>query len=759
MGFLFNSSTILIVCSVFGFSPVLSQDLKERDAFCNSEGCFVIYFERKIFLDSWRSCKKYGGNLATVKRKEEASAIATLFSTLDVRGSRTEVSVWIGLQRQPRQCSSHPLRGFSWTTGDQDTEYTNWQREDSPSMCLVPRCVAMGYSTQEHSDNFMWIDGSCSVPVDGYLCHFAYKGMCLALRNEGSANILYATPFNLLSTILTHVPVGSIANIPCHSNIDENKPVLCILRKNGSVAWSHEPPFCSIPSISHHLCEQDHGGCEHFCRQAGGKIFCDCAEGFHLRYDGQTCEPDVCQGDPCEFECLPLSDGYRCACPDGYMLAPDKHICLDVDECIQGNCQHLCENLPGTFKCQCREGYFLNDKGVCEDIDECVNNSCDHSCENIPGSYTCHCHLDFSVDSEEPRRCQDSDECQIVGICEQMCVNYLGGFECICKEGYELSSDHSTCQKIEDQTRSVTPPLLHSPQPEPGRDPVMYPWNPEPSTDHWPVNLDQHLDWLANPSTVSNPDVIWLTTALQDKPSHNSVTQGSEEDKEKVDVLEQEERSQFEVNVLSTQTILFPTSILSTMSDWYVDEEEATTTITFHSTSTISEGAWNWSPGFSTSTHSLENPIVPDTDSAIIKEIEQEQYSPRDYSQFPGQESGKEENNYVDITHSQGAAVPTEFSTPKPLPPFLDEDGGSGDNMDSVQEDRELKQSNIGLLVGLSVFICFFIFMMVALGIFYCTHCGVKPRNKNATECYHWISCAHDKQGAPSPSTGDKTAV
>lgn len=109
----------------------------------------------------------------------------------------------------------------------------------------------------------------------------------------------------------------------------------------------------------------------------------------------------------------------------------------------------------------------------------------------------------------------------------------------------------------------------------------------------------------------------------------------------------------------------------------------------------------------------------------------------------------------MEITHSQDPAV----LTLKPLPPLLDEVGGSGDNLDSVQEDKEHKHSNIGLLVGLLVPIGIFIVVMVTLGIFCCTHCGVKPRDKNAAKCYHWISGAHDKQGALSPSTGDKNPV
>ncbi|XP_027894478.1 CD248 molecule, endosialin a [Xiphophorus couchianus] len=718
MGLLFFSSAIFLLSSVlyslFGFSSVLSQDLRERDALCNAEGCFVIYFERKIFLDSWRSCKEKGGNLATIKRKEEAIAIATLFSTVDLRWSRTKLKVWIGLQRQPRQCNSNSLRGFSWTTGDQDTEYTNWQTADSPDMCLVSLCVSFDYDTLQHSDNFKWFHGPCSTPADGYLCHFAYNGMCSPLSSEGSGVALYKTPFNLLSSTLTHLPVGSVANLQCLTNA--NQKVQCVKRTNdGSVGWSPEPLFCSNPSISHQLCERGNGGCEHFCTQVGGQISCDCAKGFHLRYDGQTCEPDVCQGVPCEFECLPLSDGYRCACPDGYMLAPDEHACLDVDECLQSPCQQRCTNSPGTFECQCLEGYLINEIGECEDIDECLDNVCQHACENILGSYTCHCHLGFSVDREDPTQCLDDDECQIPGMCEQMCTNYVGGFQCFCKYGYELSSDQSTCQKIgNNQVGSTTLPFPHVGQIELGWNAVLSPWSPEPTTDPWPENQEQLLDWLTNPSTASKPEEMWDTGASQDKPRTS----------------------------------------LSTVDDFYEDdEEETTTTIPFLSTSKISEGAWNWWPSFSTSTQSLDN---PHTDSDIKKEAEQEKFSPHDYPQFPGQESGKEGKNYEEITHSQDPTVPT----PKPPPPFLNGGGGNGNNLDSVQDDREHKQSNTGLLVGLLVPICIFIMVMVALGIFYCTHCGAKPRNKNATgtECYHWISGAHDKQGAPGPS-GDKATV
>ncbi|XP_028420394.1 CD248 molecule, endosialin a [Perca flavescens] len=718
MGFLVSSAAAFFLTSLLallcGLSSVLGQDLRERDALCNEEGCFVVYFQRKTFLDSWRACKDKGGNLATIKRKEEAATIATLFSSLDLRHSRTDIRVWIGLQRQPRQCTTtRPLRGFSWTTGDQDTEYTNWQKEDSPNMCSVPRCVVMGYSTQEQNDNFKWLDGSCSVSVDGYLCHYAYKGMCPALRNEGAGNALYTTPFNLLSTLLTHLPFGSVATVPCPVGTKEEQSVLCMLKEDGSVGWSRDSPLCSDPPVSHNGCYQNNGGCEHFCRPAGVNFYCECDDGYQLGDNGQKCElSDVCQGAPCEFECLPLSDGYRCDCPEGYMLAPDDYGCLDVDECLQSPCEQLCVNAPGTFECRCREGYHPDDE--------------------VP---------------EDPSRCQDTDECQIPGTCEQMCVNYEGGFECYCEEGYELMSDHYSCRKRgdRDDQSAVTPPF-------PG--PVWH-----PADYDWPPEDEQSPDSLTDRPRVLDSDVIWVTSAPQEENLFDLAlghpTQQAEEDREDIanegaDRWNLGQRSESELEVLPTTiyTTPPPTTSSSTTQDWYEEdddnEEETTTALPFRSTSTISEGAWNWWEGLPTSSQKPGNPddLATDpnmpTDSSYPTEAE-EQYPLMVNDHLPEKELGEE------ITH-QDPAVPTQLTPSQPP-------------LDSVQKDRGQKQSSIWLLVGVLVPICIFVVVMVALGIVYCTRCAVHSRNKNATDCYHWISGAHDKQGAPNPSAGVKTHV
>ncbi|KAG7496645.1 endosialin-like [Solea senegalensis] len=754
-----NAAALFLSCILallFGVHSVIGQDLREKDVLCNEDGCFVVYFQRKTFLESWRFCKEKGGNLATIKRKEDATSIATLFSTLDLRHSRTKVQVWIGLQRQPRQCTTtHPLRGFSWTTGDLDTEYTNWFKEDSPDMCMVPRCVVMGYSIQEQSDNLKWLDVSCSVPVNGYLCHYGYNGMCPAFWSEGGGNVLYTTPFNLQSTLLTYVPFGSVATMPCPIGIKKEQSVWCMLKEDGSVGWSKNPPLCSDPLASHSWCNQNNGGCEHFCKPAGAHFHCECDDGYQLGEDGQSCELfDFCEGAPCEFECLPLSDGYRCDCPEGYMLAPDERGCLDEDECLQSPCEQICENAPGTFDCRCRDGYHTDDEGGCEDVDECIDDPCEHACENTLGSHICHCHLGFSPIPEDPSHCQDIDECQIPGTCEQMCVNYEGSFECYCEEGFELMSDHYSCRKRRVGVDPSAIGVTH--QPGPVWDPLDYGWNLQQSHTDWPPEEDQPLDWLTDPPSILNSDVIWVTSAPQEKlPFYPSVYSSTQESEKEEHILNggQGFQSELEVFPNTFYTTPPPTASSNNLPDLHEDEKETTTTFPFNLTSTISEGAWNWWARLTShKPEGLENSVTP-TD--FSNERDEEEF-PSLSSLFPEEEMGEEGNYFVEITHVPYPTAPTEAT---PSTPPLSEGGQSGDIQDSNRKDSGQTQSSTWLLVGVLVPVCIFIFVMLAFGIFYCTHGSPQPHSKNVSDCYHWILGAHDTQGAPNPSAGAKTHV
>lgn len=723
--------------------PVLARDLRETDALCTGDRCFVLHFQPKTFLESWRSCKEGGGNLATVKRREDAAAIAQLFSSADLRRSRTKVRVWIGLQRQPRQCSAaRPLRGFSWTTGDQDTDYTNWQGQDSPAACTAPRCVVVGYDAQKHSDNLKWADGPCTVPADGYLCHYAYRGMCPALWSEGAGPALYTTPFGLLSTLLTHAPPGTVATLPCPSDAKRESSVSCMLTNDGSPAWSREAPLCSDPPVSHDWCQRDNGGCEHFCRAAGGRFYCECADGYQLSENGQNCEPpDPCKGAPCKFECLALSDSYRCACPDGYMLAPDEHGCMDVDECLQSPCEHVCVNSPGTFECRCREGYLLDEEGACEDADECMGNPCEHACENTAGSHICHCHLGFSPVPEDPSRCQDTDECRIAGTCQQMCVNVEGGFQCYCDKGYQLMSDLFSCQKMEDDyDQSAATPSFAWATHQPGLllwDPDHYDWEEERHNTGWPPEDERYLEWLTDTPKPPESGVIWVSTAQgEDSP----------------DMLHPSARKPVEVDPtapssLAPHATTSPATepLLRTTPHWYDngDEDETAAAPPMVSTSTLSEGAWNGWKGVTPPEQTTRNPEeerVLSTHTPTAPGFHRNAGDP----QLGEPVEPPEEGSTPSWTHPQGAAAPTQ-TLPSPSPA-----GGAGE---VVLEGSGQTQSNAWLLLAILVPVCVFTVLMLVLGIVYCSCFGPQPRRKKAADCYHWIS------GAPPPSPGVTSPV
>lgn len=66
--------------------------------------------------------------------------------------------------------------------------------------------------------------------------------------------------------------------------------------------------------------------------------------------------PGLCRGG----KCINTDGSFKCQCPPGHELAPDKQTCKDIDECSRtsGICSNgVCENMMGTYQCVCNEGY------------------------------------------------------------------------------------------------------------------------------------------------------------------------------------------------------------------------------------------------------------------------------------------------------------------------------------------------------------------------------------------------------------------
>ncbi|XP_047462710.1 endosialin-like [Mugil cephalus] len=511
--------------------------LAESDAICHREGCYAVFLQKRTFREAGRSCRERRGTLATMHSQEAAGVVHELLSAIQPQGARLRLVLWIGLHRLPRQCSStRPLRGFVWVSGDQDGQFTNWLREDNPGTCAAHRCVAMNVHTSENGreskDNFRWVDGSCATPLDGYVCQYGFKGMCAPLEDEGRGPGVYTTPFHLVSSLLTHVPFGSVATLRCPADpSDPDAPaeqtLLCMERDDKTVGWSMDAPICSSGEApkNQDWCGTDHA-CEHFCQTTDTDYYCYCSEGFVLDVDGYSCNPDpLSQTDPpelpsdsadatdrppvkaicvemgCEYDCVETARGVRCTCPPGYQMGRDGRRCSDVDECLQQPCPQLCVNIPGTFHCTCHSGFQPDDEGECVDVDECLDEgTCEGTCENTVGSFRCVCSPGYEVGIGG--ECVDIDECVGESPCQQQCLNYMGGYQCYCNNGFDLQLDGLTCQPSPDDEEysTLTPDpseSAHVPHFDPGQ---VIPWSSSFTPD---PNFD--TDWLTE--SPQNPDV------------------------------------------------------------------------------------------------------------------------------------------------------------------------------------------------------------------------------------------------------------
>ena len=101
-----------------------------------------------------------------------------------------------------------------------------------------------------------------------------------------------------------------------------------------------------------------------------------------------------------------------------------------------------------------------------KDVNECNgDHECDHSCANLDGSYTCSCDPGYELQSDH-RSCEgvnyvlvlitciydslllpsDINECMADnGGCTQTCINIPGSYQCSCMNGYQLANDSRTC--------------------------------------------------------------------------------------------------------------------------------------------------------------------------------------------------------------------------------------------------------------------------------------------------------------------------
>ncbi|XP_068194587.1 complement component C1q receptor [Antennarius striatus] len=434
---------ILLLLLVNSFEGVSGAG---RETLCTSSVCFTLHTDRMGFEKARQSCVHNGGYLMTVRDREEEDALRSLLTQIQRRQDRV-LKFWIGLKLQRGNCVSakKTLRGFKWVSGEEDSGYSNWEKEPVIT-CIEERCVRIHY-TSSGENNLKWHAGPCKSP-SFYVCKFYFKGMCKPLALLGPGKITYTAPFSEepQRNEMQSFPLGTYAEILC---ADQQSHYSVCMGADDVYRWNVPGPFCKTGKQN---CSINNGGCEHLCRQDADEVRCFCKEGYDLGEEGLLCSiQDLCGVDTCEHQCIMGESGYSCKCPHGFKLHANQRNCTDLNECQSQACGlHLCVNTYGSYVCVCRDGYRMV-SGECSDINECLDSGCEHGCSNSVGSFSCHCDQGFTL--VNGRSCVDVDEC-VSSRCQFGCINTEGSFLCTCPPGFLMQNNGSSCTPDETESSS-----------------------------------------------------------------------------------------------------------------------------------------------------------------------------------------------------------------------------------------------------------------------------------------------------------------
>ncbi|RUS82424.1 hypothetical protein EGW08_009812 [Elysia chlorotica] len=318
--------------------------------------------------------------------------------------------------------------------------------------------------------------------ADGDTVTFELVDAVSGVNLDNSTGVLTYLPDHSSSVVIgVRASDGRGKSSPLYINI-----VVCTgCNNNGSCDWSQtrETEYengrflisgCSCwPAYTGDDCDEDVDGCaDDPCgeglnctdiaaadqrNETIGYLCGDCPDGYDRQ--GSSCvDTNECIENGTNPVCPQNSDcensigSYTCSCSSGYRTDPaDENSCKDVDECAEltHDCEQVCDNIPGSFNCSCYGGSTLNqDEKSCSSGISC-NTACDHFCQqNDDGSKECNCRRGYELDTDGTT-CNDLDECFGKTPCSQGCTNTVGGFTCYCFSGFQLAADNTSCTECE----------------------------------------------------------------------------------------------------------------------------------------------------------------------------------------------------------------------------------------------------------------------------------------------------------------------
>ncbi|XP_055591150.1 low-density lipoprotein receptor-related protein 1 [Uranotaenia lowii] len=189
-------------------------------------------------------------------------------------------------------------------------------------------------------------------------------------------------------------------------------------------------------------CIPHHWRCDSYtdCADGSDEIDCDRShkckeEQFQCKLTNRciprswTCDGDADCGVIEKFRTIDVSD------EDADLCRSSKHCLPTQTVCSNGKCLDIEKFCDGTWDCSNDElGCPANGTSTAE----CDALKCSYECRHTPNGARCFC-----TKGSQPNGnvCEDFDECQVDGVCDQICENVPGSYRCLCAAGYIKSGN------------------------------------------------------------------------------------------------------------------------------------------------------------------------------------------------------------------------------------------------------------------------------------------------------------------------------